>query len=91
MRILLTTAAMLCSLCLTACGNSSDTSSKESSTAEQTTSAAETSAQESSVQDSGQQKKDSIKVGLICLHDEKTSYDINFIVSLEKAIKIHIT
>ena len=87
MRILLTTAAMLCSLCLTACGNSSDTSSKESSTAEQTTSAAETSAQESSVQDSGQQKKDSIKVGLICLHDEKTSYDINFIVSLEKAIK----
>ena len=87
MKILLTAAAMFCSLCMTACGSGSDSSSKQSSSAMHTTPAAEATAQEEITQDSGQQKKDSIKVGLICLHDEKTSYDINFIVSLEKAIK----
>ena len=85
-KILLTAAAMLCSLCLTACGSSSDSSSKESNSAKQTTSAAETSAQEEATQDSSQQQTDGIKVGLICLHDEKSPYDVNFMVSLEHAI-----
>ena len=93
---LITTAAMVCSLCLglVGCGSGSgDTeggSSAETSAAEAaSTTAADANAPEDTAEPSeaplpNAPAKD-IKVGLICLHDENSTYDLNFINSLETA------
>ena len=86
---LLTTAGVICSLCagLTGCGSSNETAAggvnaTASDTAETAGATAAPENKPAAPLPESPVKK--IKIGLICLHDETSPYDQNFISSLDK-------
>ena len=83
-------ATVLAMTGIVGCGNSAsneggNSSAPAASSAEASTQAASSASQDAASADTASSNMADIKVGLICLHDENSTYDLNFINALDTA------